>query len=414
MARLSVRNRNEGKKDKNGKDKKPNWEYRFEMAPVDGKRKQASKSGFRTQKEAEAAGTAAMAEYLDGGRFHRPTEMSVADYLDEWMASYVLPNLRRNTIDDYESMVRLHIKPALGHYRLKSLNPSTCQTWANEYKEKGFSKRYVLSILACLRGALDYAVLPLGHIKDNPMTHVKCPKIEKQPRKRICISNEDWARIVEKFPFTNRYHIPLMIGYHAGLRISETFALTWDDIDLEAGTISVNKQIMSERTNKYQPVDWLFYPTKTNASNRVVRIGGTLLETLKRERLRQRQNRLAYGEHYRRFKVAEINGDRIIRPDDDGTLEMVSVDVDGSLVTPNSFRYASRLIREDLGIQFEFHALRHTHATILATNGANPKSLQHRLGHEKIETTLNIYVHHSEELAEQAVDIFEKAIGGQR
>lgn len=414
MARLSVRNRNEGKKDKNGKDKKPNWEYRFEMAPVDGKRKQASKSGFRTQKEAEAAGTQAMAEYLDGGRFHKPSEIGVSDYLDEWMAAYVRPNLRRNTVDDYESMIRLHIKPALGHYRLKSLNPSTCQTWANDFKEKDFSKRYVLSILACLRGALDYAVVPLGHIKENPMLYVKCPKIERQPRKRIVLTSEQWSQIMARYPFTNRYHMPLMIGYHAGLRISETFALTWDDIDLENGTISVNKQIASERRSKYQPVDWRFYPTKTNASNRIVRIGGTLLETLRRERLRQKQNRLAYGEHYRRFKVAEVDGDRIICPSDEGTLEMVCVDVDGSLVTPNSFRYASRIIREEMGIHFEFHALRHTHATILATNGANPKSLQYRLGHEKIETTLGIYVHHSEELADQAVEIFEKAIGGQQ
>lgn len=412
MAKLSVRNRNKGKVDNNGKPKKPNWEYRFEMASIDGKRKQASKSGFATQKEAEKAGAAALAEYLDAGRLHTPSEISVADYLDEWLEQYVKPNLRRNTIDDYEGMIRNHIRPALGHYRLKALNPSTCQKWANSLKDKDFTRRYMQQIMACFRNSLDYAVQPLEYIKDNPMIYVRAPKVDRQSKKRVVVQPEDWKRIIDKFPFTHRYHIPLMIGYHTGLRISETFALTWADIDFEAGTLTVNKQIRSERTNKYQPVEWRFVPPKTTASNRTIKLGSTILEVLKRERLRQKQNKLAYGEYYKRFKVVERIKDKehAILASDNGMLEMVCVDTDGSLVTPNSFRYASRIIRLDMGIKFEFHALRHTHATILAENGANPKNLQHRLGHEKIETTLQVYVHDTEKMADQTVEIFEKAL----
>lgn len=50
MAKLNVRNRNLNKVDKDGKAKAPNWEYRFEAAKVDGKRKHISKAGFRTKK----------------------------------------------------------------------------------------------------------------------------------------------------------------------------------------------------------------------------------------------------------------------------------------------------------------------------------------------------------------------------
>ena len=71
MAKVSVRNRNKNKEDKNGKPKKPNWEYRFEMASVDGKRRQMSKSGFKTEKEAYNAGIAALNEYNNGHQVTR-------------------------------------------------------------------------------------------------------------------------------------------------------------------------------------------------------------------------------------------------------------------------------------------------------------------------------------------------------
>lgn len=55
---------------------------------------------------------------------------------------------------------------------------------------------------------------------------------------------DEWQQIIDRFPPDSRFHIPLMIGFYTGLRISETFALTWDDIDLDNRTISVNKQIV--------------------------------------------------------------------------------------------------------------------------------------------------------------------------
>jgi integrase len=61
------------------------------------------------------------------------------------------------------------------------------------------------------------------------------------------------------------------------------------------------------------------------------------------------------------------------------------------MVTPDTFKNASRVIHFSLGIMFNFHSLRHTHATTLIENGANIKDVQTRLGHTKIETTLDTY-----------------------
>lgn len=88
-SKLNIRNRNKDKVDKDGKPKAANWEYRFEAAKIDGKRKHISKAGFKTKKEAEVAGTKALAEYNNAGLTFELSEMSYSDYLDYWFDNYV-------------------------------------------------------------------------------------------------------------------------------------------------------------------------------------------------------------------------------------------------------------------------------------------------------------------------------------
>ena len=90
-------------------------------------------------------------------------------------------------------------------------------------------------------------------------------------------------------------------------------------------------------------------------------------------------------------------------------VNFVNTKENGEFITSESFKYASRIIHHELGIVFNFHSLRHTHATILIENGANIKDVQTRLGHAKIETTLDTYTHDTEQMSNESVNIFEKA-----
>ena len=87
MAKINIRDRN-----KNFADRKPNYEYRFEIAKIDGKRQSISKSGFRTKKEAQEAGALAYAEYTNTGKHFEKSNISVADFFTEWYNDYVLSN----------------------------------------------------------------------------------------------------------------------------------------------------------------------------------------------------------------------------------------------------------------------------------------------------------------------------------
>lgn len=427
MAKINVRDRN-----KNNPDKKPNWEYRFEAAKIDGKRKHISKAGFRTKKDALDAGTKALAEYNNGGVCFEPSEISVSDYLDYWFEQNCKVNLKYNTQINYAGLIQNHLKPYFGHYKLKSLSPSVIQEYSNKISLCGYSHSMLINILATLQSALDYAVHPLGYIKDNPSRYVKFPTGGKKRKERIILTQEEFDRIIKRFPYGNRFYVPLLIGWHCGLRISETFGLTWDDIDFEKKTLSVNKQILKRKYgeySRYSPAkkqlkedrfNWYFTEPKYNSS-RVIKIGDTLFNELVKEKERQEHNEEVYGEYYTIYVTKEETdekGNPITRiiPVSKALnvpltrVKMICIDENGDYTSVDSFKYPARVIHRELNLAFDYHSLRHTHATTLIENGVSPKAVQQRLGHKSIVTTLQTYVHATETLQDDAVEKFEQVI----
>ncbi len=389
------------------------WQYSFEAAKVDGKRKRISKCGFSTKKEAMKAGTEALAQYNSSGLAFEPSNLSYSDYLDYWIKNYGEINVKPGTLEGYEQIIRNHIKPNLGFYKLSALNPATLQEFINERYLNGYSKNYLSSFIGVLSGSLKYAVYPCAFIKENPMNYVSMPKFydededENDGKKTITI--EQFNKIIERFPLGSSFYIQLMIGFHTGFRIGEVCALTWQDIDFENKTIQVNKGI--RKINK----KWFFTTPKTKSSNRTIKIGDTLISALKKHKNMQSKNKLKYGEYYtKQYKDKDgalysfpCNSSITIPFDE---IDLVCTKENGEMSTPESFKYASRVINYKLNIPFSFHYLRHTHATILIENGANMKYVQKRLGHAKLSTTMDTYSHVTPKMENNTVDIFEKSI----
>lgn len=393
------------------------WSYSFELAKVDGKRKRKEKGGFRTKKEALEAGTKAKAEYDNSGQAFTPSEISVADYMDYWLDNYVKVNCSLNTVEAYDSVIKNHIKPKLGKYKLKSITPATLQDFINDIHIHGYSKNMMVNIKTVLNVAFAYAADTCKFISDTPAVRIKLPKFAKQKKERSIVAPEQFNKIVTRFDKNTNFYLPIMLGYHCGLRIGECFGLTWDCIDFEAMTLTVNKALNYDDVNK----KWYYSPPKTKTSNRTILLGTTILNALKRERIKQKENKLRYGEFYtsQYVKTTKTNGRQLQYIEEYMNtnicalqkVEPVCIKENGSMLTSGSFRYCSRVIHYELGIpEFDYHSLRHTHATILIENGANVKDVQERLGHTNIETTMNTYVHNTERIKKESVDIFERAI----
>lgn len=437
MASVNVRNRNKNKLDKEGKPKKANWEYRFEGATIAGRRQQISKSGFATKKEALEAGTAALAEYNRSGSSFSPKEISVADLLDYWYENYCKLNLKYNTQIGYSKIIDIHLKPAFGKYKIYALTSAAVQEYINQLKLKGYAKNSIINIISALSCAMNYAIEPLNYIQDNPCERVKYPAAAKKPKERIVLTTEEFTEIISRFPEGNRFYIPLMIGFYCGLRISETFGLTWNDIDFENRTLTVNKQVVKrnlgvdnrkviEKKGIREPKSsWYFQSPKTATSVRTVKFGDTLYNALKRERTRQLKNEMLYGEYYTihvlRKEKTESNDEiaRIIPIQKCVESQLPRVNIiciaeNGEYTSTDSFKYCSRIIHNSLKLAFDYHSLRHTHATRLIEAGADIKDVQLRLGHSSVSTTLQVYVHGTDAMASRSVDIFEKLIDAEK
>lgn len=278
-----------------------------------------------------------------------------------------------------------------------------------------------------------HAMMFDGEVLDDESRELLISSLEQSLR--IILEPDEWQKIIDRFQPPSRFYIPLMIGYYTGMRISEVFALTWDDIDFENRTININKQVvkrnygvdvrevLKRKGKKEEKSAWYFQSLKTDSSERVIKFGDTLYKALKAESVRQKENELMYAEYFTiqviKSETDEKNNeiDRIIPVQKcvNPTLprtRLICISENGEYTSTDSFKYPSRIIHHELGLAFDFHSLRHTHATRLIEAGVSPKTVQDRLGHQNIETTLQTYVHNTEQMEENAVDAFEKIATG--
>lgn len=367
------------------------WSYYFDLGIVEGKRKRKEKGGFKTKKDAQESLRIAITEYENCGSVIDESNISVADYFDYWYKEYVLINCKYNTQEYYKRIIKNHIKPSLGVYKLKSLTPLVLQEFLNQKHISGLSKSSISNFYGVLSGAFKLAVYPYKFIKENPMQYVKLPKLDasnttadNDDLKIISIS--DFNKIIDRFPLESSFYIPLQIAFHTGMRGGEVTALQWSDVDLTNKTIKVQHTLV----NKGKGIFELGTP-KTKSSNRTIFIGDTLVNILKKHNLLQKENKLKYGEYYKNsnFVCTKENGEQI---------------------TTDSIKYLSRVINYELGINFNFHSLRHTHATMLLESGANIKDIQERLGHSKLATTMDTYSHVTNKMKNDTVNILENIL----
>ena len=139
------------------------YQYYFEIAPVNGKRKQQVKSGFKTKSEALKEGINAYNEYITAGTLIKDSDISYSDYLDYWMKNYCIVNLKYNTIEAYTTIINKYLKPYLGKYKLSSLTSVKLHMFIVELCETyNFSKAYFGNILKVLKGSFREACNSYG------------------------------------------------------------------------------------------------------------------------------------------------------------------------------------------------------------------------------------------------------------
>ena len=407
------------------------YEYRIEIASVDGTRKWISKSGFKTKQEALHEGALAYNDYYKYGKRYKIKDMSFSDYLDYWIANYCNFNLKYSTIVTYQNIIKTHLKPKLGKYKLSQLDSELIQKFINDtYLENRFSKCYLRGILKTIKGALKYACYDVNFINYNPAEHVHIPRYEIVTGDPVHIfSQEEIERILNRFKDVPYIYYSFLTAYYTGLRVSEVYGLTWDNIDFEKKTLTVNKNIIKKNkdglpkryniSKGHSTEVWFYGSCKNPQSRRTIAIGDTLVKALKEYKRIQEEHKIFYGDkylkHYEKKTINEYtNRDEIKIVDAVSELDVNLPEAKLIFVKPNgqfrgteTCRHAFKIINYELGINCRFHDFRDTHATRLIEQGADIKAVSKRLGHSTIMTTYNIYVRVTDKMETDTVDKFE-------
>lgn len=234
--------------------------------------------------------------------------------------------------------------------------------------------------------------------------------------------------IFERFKNSHCIYYAFLTAYYTGLRISEVFGLTWEDIDLENKTLRVDRNIVKKnqeggtkrRLIKGQSTAvWYFGPCKTPACYRTIDIGDTLVKALKDFKEEQEIYKEQYGDMYMKHYAKEVINPYTKKPEIKivsahaeievalPEVHLVFVKNNGNFEGNDTCKYPFKVIHYELGIPCRFHDFRDTHATRLIEAGADIKAVSKRLGHSTIETTYNIYVRVTVQMEEEVVSKFE-------
>lgn len=322
------------------------WLIQYRFTDWQGKRRKSTKRGFATKREAE--------EWL---RTFLVTQKADFDMkFEEFLKMYYADmetRLREHTMRTKKYIIDLKILPYFGQKRVNDITAADIRRWQNELIKKGYSPTYLKTINNQLSAIFNYAV-KYYDLKGNPCT--KAGSIGKSRAEEMSFwTIDEFRQFVDCIMDKRQSYMSFMILYWTGMRLGELLALTPADIDLDKHTISITKSY--QRLGKKDVVT----PPKTPKSKRLITISEFLVVDIK-----------DYMD-----SLYEVQEDDRLFP-----------------VTKYFLEHEMQRGIKASGVKrIRIHDLRHSHASMLVELGFSPLEIADRLGHEKIETTLNTYSH---------------------
>lgn len=357
------------------KRKDGRWEGRYKSGyRLDGTAKYSSVYA-RSYSECKKKLTEAFSVSSSTNKIH--TDKLFSDVIAQWLHTNQI-RLKGATEAKYINVIESHIIPALGGIKISALDSSTINMFL-EMKlnqgglksEKPLSPSYVRTMAVIIEAAINYGVMegfcsPLR----TPIYKPSIPKKELLILSRLAETTLTDILICD----SSKVAIGTLTALQAGLRIGEVCALRWCDIDFEKNLIHIRHTISRVPSPNREKKTMLILDTpKTASSIRDIPMPSSLQKVLIS----------AYQSRTSEYVISSSN----------------------SFVGTRTFDYQYRQLLKRYNIQIiNFHTLRHTYATRCAEHGMDAKTLSRLLGHSSSNTSLNIYVHPSLDIAKQYLE----------
>ena len=316
---------------------------------------------------------------VDAGTWLEPSTLTMCQWFDIWLRDYQGHTTGR-TVETYTSVINKHMRPLFHQVKVSAFSPIHVRRMVSDMTRASLSPSTIKHARGILSACMNCAI-EAGLRRDNPVQRVKGPRMVRQ-----------------EFAIVDREHIPAFIAaakatpyaneliflLFTGLRMGELRGLRWSDIDLDAGTMRVERQL--RQVNRE---DRRIAPPKDGEA-RTVHLTAEAVALLKQQRKDQAAARLAAGADWR---------------DDEITRDLVFRRRDGwNLPQDGLTRWVIHL-RDPIGLPtLRLHDLRHSYAVAALRSGVDVKTVQHNLGHKHASITLDIYAAYTDDAGRVAAD----------
>lgn len=361
------------------------WEYRIKYVdPLTGKKREKSKSNFRTKKEAQIAASQVEIN-LENNFIEKNDNITINEYIDTWFNVYKY-SIKESSWKSRQDSMKV-IKKHAGNIRLKKITLSYYQNLLNKLGSH-YAKNTLIAIHQVFSMMIKQAIRD-HYFNANPISEAKLP------REKYVANNEElkyWQKDdLNKFlnclkdKKQNKELTLFLLLAFSGLRIGEAVCLKWNDIDFENATVHVNKTIFQKKGLKH---DYQLTEPKTRSSFRKVPIPPQVINQLKNWKHQQHQfimeNRHTYNN-----------------------LNFIFADKTGHPTPSRNFSYKLNTFTKKANVpKIPPHGLRHTYTALLIEADIDIKEIQLRLGHASIKTTLDVYAHISKDKQIKSINQF--------
>lgn len=342
--------------------------------------------------------------------------MAFGDYLTYWLATIAPARLKPATLNSYEGLTRLYIRPALGRKRLNRLSPADVRRFLSDFKsaclcclrgadeerpegkrtccavgrccERRPSARTVQYVHAVLRSALQQAIRE-ELIARNVARIVETPTVETKEVRPLDVGE---TKALLKTARPHRLYALWLLLVSTGLRRGEVLGLTWSDVNLNAGTLRVRRNVQRIRR------ELIFGTPKTTRSVRTVSLPRRCVQALMEHRAAQDRERKIAGPKW--------------KPAEGQPAGLVFTTSTGRVIDPRGLNRMLTILCRDAGVRrVRVHDLRHTCASLLLAQGVDARTIMETLGHSTITMTLDTYAHVMGTTLRAAADRMDDALG---
>jgi integrase len=362
------------------------WSYVVDVGkdPITGRRRQKTKGGFTRKKDAEVALRKILSE-IDEKRFIEPSKETFSSYLENWFSSHYQKRIKETTVSSRNYLMKKHLieENPFADKEIAKITTENIDALYNLKLDEGYSTSYIRKMHQMLNQAFNQAV-KWKKISANPVVDADPPSVKSEEMRIWCI--EEIQAFLNQCR-DERHYMTFLLAIYTGMRRGEILGLKWSDIDFTRKVIHVQRSLAYIPNQGYA-----FTTVKTKGSNRQVPIPDKILHEL-----------IAHKERQQKWK--EHLGD--LYEDQD----LVVCTESGTMQDPrNVIRVMKRICKASNVTAIRFHDIRHTHASILISEGVDVVKVSARLGHANPKITLEIYAHLIPNTHNDVADIFHNAL----